>query len=112
MLFVDLGVKVNGAYYRDVLLKQQMCQPYSECQGTSSSSRTVRLRTVHGSCYDVKPQNSLDQIAGQQTHHISVQSITGLELLQERVYQTAIGDIDDLKQHLTCVWDEPKQSVI
>ena len=33
-------------------------------------------------------------------------------LIQERVYQTAIRDIDDLKQRLTCVWAELKQSVI
>jgi len=33
-------------------------------------------------------------------------------LIQERVYQTAIRDIDDLKQCLTCVWAELKQSVV
>ena len=33
-------------------------------------------------------------------------------LIQERVYQTAIQDTDDLKQCLTCVWAELKQSVV
>ena len=33
-------------------------------------------------------------------------------LIQESVYQTAIRDIDDLKQHPTCVWAELKQSVV
>ena len=33
-------------------------------------------------------------------------------LIQERVYQTAIRDINDLKQRLTCVWDELKKSVV
>ena len=33
-------------------------------------------------------------------------------LIQERVYQTAIRDIDDLKQRFTCVWTELKQSVL
>ena len=33
-------------------------------------------------------------------------------LIQERVYQTAIRDTDDLKQYLTCVWAELKQSVV
>jgi len=32
-------------------------------------------------------------------------------LIQERVYQTAIRDIDNLKQRLPCVWAELKQSV-
>ena len=33
-------------------------------------------------------------------------------LIQESVYQTAIRDIDNLKQRLTCVWAELKQSVV
>jgi len=33
-------------------------------------------------------------------------------LIQGRVYQTAIWDTDDLKQRLTCVWAELKQSVV
>jgi len=34
-------------------------------------------------------------------------------LIQERIYQTAIRDVDDLKQRLTCVlWAELKQSVV
>jgi len=33
-------------------------------------------------------------------------------LIQERVYQTAIRDIDDLKQRLTRVWAELKQSIV
>ena len=32
-------------------------------------------------------------------------------LIQELVYQTAIQDTDDLKQCVTCVWAELKQSV-
>jgi len=27
LVFVDLGVKINGAYYRDVLLSQQLLYP-------------------------------------------------------------------------------------
>ena len=75
------GVKVNGAYYRDVLLKQQMLPAIRRVSGTSSSSsRTAHLHTVHGrqsSCYDVKPQTSLDQISGQRIHQTSIQSTTG-----------------------------------
>jgi len=33
-------------------------------------------------------------------------------LMQERVYQSPIQDVDDLKQRLISVWDEFKQSVI
>jgi len=56
------------------------CQPSGVCQGTSFSSRTAHLHTVHGtpsSCYDVKLQTSLDRISGQRTHQTSIQSTTG-----------------------------------
>jgi hypothetical protein len=33
-------------------------------------------------------------------------------MIQERVYQAAIRGVDDLKQRLTCVWAELKQSVV
>ena len=32
--------------------------------------------------------------------------------MQDRVYQTAIHDVDELKQHLIAVWADMKQSVI
>ena len=47
------------------------CQIFGVCQRTSSySSRTADLHTVHGtpsSCYDMKPQTSLDQTSIQLT---------------------------------------------
>ena len=49
------------------------------CQG-SYSSRTAHLHTVHGttsSCYDVKPQTSLDQMSGQQIQQTSIQLTIG-----------------------------------
>jgi len=33
-------------------------------------------------------------------------------IMQDRVYQTAIHDVDELKQHLIAVWADIKQSVI
>jgi len=33
-------------------------------------------------------------------------------LMQERIYQTAIHDVDELKQHLIALWADMKQSVI
>src|SRR6218665_1970791 len=61
-------------------------------------------------CCDVKHQASLNQISGQQTQKTSIQ--LNLGLIQERVYQTAIRNIDELNERLTVVWAELKQSVI
>ena len=37
MIFVDPGAKVNGAYYHDVLLSQQLLPTMLTCQPSSSS---------------------------------------------------------------------------
>jgi len=62
----------------------------------------------------MKPQTSLDQMSGQRIHHADLNPVDYRiwGLIQECVYQTAIRDIDDLKQRLTCVWAELKQSVV
>jgi len=62
----------------------------------------------------MKPQTSLDQMSGQRIHHADLNPVDYriCGLIEERVYQTAIRHIDDLKQRLTCVWAELKQSVV
>jgi len=46
----------------------------------------------------MKPQTSLDQMSGQQIHHADLNPVDYMIwwLIQERVYQTAIWDIDDM----------------
>jgi len=47
-IFVDPGAKVNGAYYHDVLLSQQLLPMMLMCQpSTSSFNRTALLHTGH-----------------------------------------------------------------
>ena len=46
LIFVDPGVKINGDYYRDVLLMQEMLPVIPRFLGSCSSySRTALLRT-------------------------------------------------------------------
>jgi len=48
LIFVDSGAKVNGAYYRDVLLPLQLLPVMLTCQPSSSSfNRTLLLHTGH-----------------------------------------------------------------
>jgi len=66
---------------RQIERSNRCCQIFGVCQGTSSySSRTAHLHTVHGtpsSCYDTKPQTSLDQMCGQRIHQTSIQLTIG-----------------------------------
>ena len=48
LIFVHPGAKVNGAYYRDVLLSQQLLPMMLTYQASSSSfNRTALLHTGH-----------------------------------------------------------------
>ena len=111
------GVKVNGAYYRDVLLKQQtlpairhMSGDFFIFQQDSAPAHCARdtIELLRREPPDfigpvLWPANSPD---------LNPVDYRIWGLIQERVYQTAIRDIDDLKQRLTCVWAELKQSVV
>ena len=117
MFFVEPGVKVNGAYYRDVLLKQQMLPAIRRMSGdffifqqdsapahrARDTIELLRRETADFIGPDLWPANSPD---------LNPVDYRIWGLIQERVYQTAIRDIDDLKQRLTCVWAELKQSVV
>jgi inhibitor of nuclear factor kappa-B kinase subunit alpha len=117
MFFVEPGVKVNGAYYRDVLLKQQMLPAIRRMSGdffvfqqdsapahrARETIELLRRETPDFIGPDLWPANSPD---------LNPVDYRIWGLIQERVYQKAIRDIDDLKQRLICVWAELKQSVI
>ena len=48
LIFVDPGAKVNGTYYRDVLLSQQLLPMMLTCLASSSSfNSTALLHTGH-----------------------------------------------------------------
>src|SRR6218665_3135093 len=77
--FVEPGVKVNGEYYRNVLLMEKMLPAIWGCQATSSSSRTAHQHIEKRTplrCCNVKHQASLDQNSGQQTPQTSIQLTT------------------------------------
>ena len=115
MFFVEPEVKVSGAYYRDVLLKQQMLPDIRRMSGdffifqqdsapahrARDTIELLRRKTPDFIGPDVCPANSSDL-------NPADYRIWG----QERVYQTAIRDIDNLKQRFTCVCAELKQSVV
>src|SRR6218665_2079774 len=114
LFFVEPGVKINGKYYRNVLLMEKMLpaiwgmsSDFFIFQQDSSSHRAkdtfalLRRETPSFIGPELWPANSPDLNPVDNT-------IRGL--IQERVYQTAIGNIYELKERL--MWAELKQSVI
>src|SRR6218665_3944730 len=102
-------------------LWRRCCQRSVGCQATSSSSsRTAPQNIEQGTplrCCDVKHQASLDRNSGKLWGPANSPDLNPVDyriwgLIQEHVYQTAIWDIDELKERVIVVWAELKQSVI
>ena len=115
LIFVELGVKVDGAYYRDVLLLHQMLPAIRHLAGDvfvfqqdSAPAHRPRARVEylrHATPEFISPalwqHNSPDPVD---------YKIWGC--VQERVYQKPIHDVDQLKQRLVEVWSDVQQTVV
>jgi len=126
-LMVSVGISKLGMHWTDIygswskdkwtgtFCWQSFCRQYDVFQETcSSSSKTVPQRTMHGRdtiellCHntpdfiapDMWPPNSLD---------LNPVDYVIWSVMQERVYQTRVHDIDKLRQHLISVWCELEQ---
>lgn len=117
MFFVEPGVKINGSYYRDVLLAQQMlpairyiagdCYVFQQDSAPAHRAREtveyLRAETPMFISPDMWPPNSPD------LNPIDYK-IWGF--IQERVYRSAIQNTDDLRKRLVEVWSTMPQSVV
>src|SRR6218665_1006071 len=81
LFLVEPGVKVNGEYYRNVLLTEKMLPAIWRMASDffifqqDSAQQYIEQRTPLRCC-DVKHQASLDRNSGQQTHQTSIQLTT------------------------------------
>ena len=117
LIFVESGVKVDGAYYRDALLSHQMLPAIRHLAGNvfvfqQDIAPAHRARaTVEYLCQatpefmspDLWPPNSPD---------LNLVDYRIWGCVQERVYQKPICDVDQLKQHLVEVWSDMQQTVV
>jgi len=117
LIFVEPGVKINGAYYRDVLLaqnllpaiRQQSGDYYIFQQDGAPSHRaydTVEMLKRETPAFippSLWPPNSPD------LNPVDYQ-IWGV--LQDRVYRTRIRDVEHLKERLIEEWSLFDQSII
>jgi len=77
LIFIDPGAKINGAYYRDVLLSQQLLPWCATCRASSSFfNRTTLLHIGHLTLCDFSSKQhllSFHRIYGHQTVPTSIQ---------------------------------------
>jgi transposase len=117
LVFVEPGVKVNGAYYRDVLLSEQLLpgirhiagdvyvfqQDNAPAHRARETVELLRRETPQFIGPNLWPPNSPD---------LNPVDYRIWGLMQERVYQTQIRDITDLRQRLIESWSGISQNVI
>jgi len=107
---VNLGIKINGKYYRETLLKEEllpdMCNiseyfifqqdntPARRGKETTETPAFILLTLWPPKCPDLSPVD------------YKVWSV-----LQEQVYKVNVNDVDELRQHIRTVWDELDQTI-
>ena len=117
LIFIDPGVKINGAYYRDVLLSQHLLPAIRQQSGDffifqqDSAPAHRAYDTVEMLRRDTPafipptlwPPNSPD---------LNPVDYKIWGVLQERVYRTRIRDVEHLKERLVEEWAHFSQSII
>src|ERR1700733_4254338 len=112
----ELGVKINGACYRDCLLSEKLLPDIRECSEyytfqqdgapAHRAHKTVELLTRETPDFippNLWPPNSPDL-------HPVEYKIWGVT--QEKVYKTKIRDIEELRERIINAWEEFDQLVI
>jgi len=117
VMFIEPGVKINGAYYRDVLLVQHLL---------------LAIRSVAGDFFTYQQDNAPAHLAGDTVEFLSPNTPYFISLLpwppnspdlnpvdyevwsvlQQRVYSSSIRDVDHLKQRLIEEWRCFDQNII
>ena len=114
LTFVQPGVKVNGQYYRDVVLSQQMLPAIKHIAGVfeqdsvpahraRDSIQLLQQETPDFIGPDLWPPNSPD---------LNPVDYKIFGVMQQRVYERRVNNVDELKQRLIAVWDGMQQNVI
>jgi hypothetical protein len=117
LIFIDPGVKINGKYYRELLLAKQMLPVMREVSGeffifqqdnapAHRAKDTVRFLEESTPAFippDLWPPNSPD---------LNPVDYRIWGIMQQRVYATRMHSVDELKQRLMDVWHGMQQSII
>lgn len=115
--FLEPGVKINGEYYRNSVLREMLLPEIRHMSGefyvfqqdsapAHRAKATVEMLSKETPCFippDLWPPNSPD---------LNPVDYSVWGILQERVYRTRIADIDELKQRLQVEWANLDQSIV
>ena len=115
LILVDPGAKVNIAYYRNMFLSQQLLPMMLTCWPSSSSfNRAALLHTGTQHCTTSRPSNTcfIPPDLWPPNSPTSIQYYKIWSVVQQRVYQSWVYNIDELKQRLVHIWHGIDQTII
>jgi len=117
LVFVDPGTKVNGSCYRDELLSKHLLPAIRRIAGDtfvfqqdSALAHCARDTVALLAC--ATPQFIGPDLWPPNSPYLNPVDYKVWGVMQERVYQTPIHDVDDLKRRLIASWSGMQQSVI
>ena len=117
LAFMDPGAKVNGTYNRDELLSKQLLPDIRRIAGDTfifqqDSAPDHRAQETIDSLSRATPQFIGPDLWPPNSPHLNPVNFKLWGVMQERVCQTPIHDIDDLQTRLIAVWSGIQQQVI
>jgi len=115
--FVQPGVKINGAYYRDVLLMQELLPVIRDIAGDffvfqQDGAPAHRARQTVGLLQQETPAFIPPELWPPNSPDLNPVDYKVWGEMQQRVYQTKVRNVNELKERLITVWNEFGQSVI
>lgn len=117
LIFVEPGVKVNGQYYRDVMLKQEMLPAIRAISGDhytfqQDNAPAHRARETIQLLSDETPDFISPSLWPPNSPDLNPIDYKIWGILQERVYRTRIETIDQLKECLYREWYNLSEGII
>jgi len=110
LIFVDPGIKINGEYHRDMLLKQEMLSDIRAISGDFfifqlDSAPPHRARKSVALLQREFPAVIAPNLWPPNSPDLNPVDYKVLGGMQDRIYLAKMRDVDDLKQRLIDVWD-------
>ena len=117
LIFVEPGVKADGAYYRDVLLSHQMLPTIRHLAGDvflfqQDSAPAHRARATVEYLRQATPEFILPDLWPPNSPDLNPVDYKIWDYVQKRVSKKPIHGVDQLQQRLVEVWSDVQQTVI
>ena len=118
LIFVIPGIEVNGQYYRDVLLSQQMLPAIKHVESDTFVFQQDVAESHRASTCTIKQlQQETPDFIGPDLWSPNSPDLNFVDykvwsVMQQRVYECRMNSVDELKQRLIEVWNSLQQNVI